>query len=290
MTPLIIGEVLFDEFPDGQSVLGGAPFNVAWNLQGLGEKPLFVSAVGNDQLGKLVRERMDSWELRTEGLQVEDGLPTGRVKVSENENGPAYEIMDRQAYDHIGRLATTEIDSTEISLIYHGSLAWRNQKTRETIVAYRREFNCPVFVDLNIREPWFDQSWLPELLKNVNWLKLNTDELAKVSGLSAANGSSIRTALDLLKERYGCGNFFVTDGENGAYGLNESGQFDFVATPKVNKVVDTVGAGDAFSAAAIRGLLNDKPQKLILQQAVEFAARICRIRGATISNAETYLG
>ena len=66
--PIIFGEVLFDCFPDGSRVLGGAPFNVAWHLQAFGAEPLFVSRVGNDPMGRKIRDAMLQWGMDTSGL------------------------------------------------------------------------------------------------------------------------------------------------------------------------------------------------------------------------------
>ena len=78
--PLVVfGEVLFDVFPGGEAVLGGAAFNVAWNLQGLGLAPLFVSRVGADELGRRVLDAMASWGMETRGVEVDSSRPTGRV-------------------------------------------------------------------------------------------------------------------------------------------------------------------------------------------------------------------
>ena len=78
-TPLVFGEVLFDHFPDGSRVLGGAPFNVAWHLQGFGLDPLVVTAVGADRTGREAVETMAAWGMSTEGVQVDRTHPTGRV-------------------------------------------------------------------------------------------------------------------------------------------------------------------------------------------------------------------
>ena len=80
--PVIFGEVLFDHFPDGSRVLGGAPFNVAWHLRGFGANPLVISAVGGDSEGREVLERMTSWDLATDGIQTDEEHPTGRVTAS----------------------------------------------------------------------------------------------------------------------------------------------------------------------------------------------------------------
>ena len=80
MRPLVFGEVLFDRFPDGSELLGGAPFNVAWNLHGLGLRPLLIGAVGDDDLGRRVLAAMDSWGMGRSGVQVVAGRETGIVK------------------------------------------------------------------------------------------------------------------------------------------------------------------------------------------------------------------
>lgn len=77
--PVIIGEVLFDVFPQGESVLGGAPFNVAWHLQGLGLKPMMISAVGDDHHGEQVIQKMEHWGMDVQGMQLDTQI--GRAHV-----------------------------------------------------------------------------------------------------------------------------------------------------------------------------------------------------------------
>jgi len=78
---VIFGEVLFDCFPDGNSVLGGAPFNVAWHLQAFGMSPMMISSVGDDELGNKVKSAMQDWSMRTTGLQLDPVHPTGSVDI-----------------------------------------------------------------------------------------------------------------------------------------------------------------------------------------------------------------
>ncbi len=86
--PVIFGEVLFDRFPDGNSVLGGAPFNVAWHLQAFGARPLLISSVGDDELGAEIRQTMQDWGMDDSGLQTDAAHPTGTVEVSFNAGEP----------------------------------------------------------------------------------------------------------------------------------------------------------------------------------------------------------
>jgi len=97
MRPLIFGEVLFDHFPDGSVVLGGAPFNVAWHLHAFGLKPLMVSRIGHDELGEKVEAAMRSWGMDCSGLQRDPDHPTGTVEVQFDDGEPIYEIVENVA-------------------------------------------------------------------------------------------------------------------------------------------------------------------------------------------------
>ena len=124
--PLIVGEVLFDHFPDGSAVLGGAPFNVAWHLQGFGASPLFVSRVGSDEESAAVQSTMAHWRMRTEALQTDPDRPTGQVEVSLEAGSPSFDILADQAYDRIDwRVASQQVAAQHPALIYHGTLVAR---------------------------------------------------------------------------------------------------------------------------------------------------------------------
>ncbi|WP_438970712.1 PfkB family carbohydrate kinase, partial [Methylophaga sp.] len=120
----IFGEALFDCFPDGQSVLGGAPFNVAWHLQALGNQPKFISRVGNDTLGDTILAEMKNWQMDVGLVQQDLQHPTGRVNITFTDNEPSYDIQTDSAWDFIAdSLVTTPPES---GLFYHGSLAARS--------------------------------------------------------------------------------------------------------------------------------------------------------------------
>ena len=106
----LFGEVLMDQFPDGQQVLDGAPFNMAWHLQAFDQVPCFISRVGNDAIGKSIRQAMTDWGMAVENLQTDSDYPTGTVKVSINKDEPAYEILANQAYDFIAAQQLTPAD------------------------------------------------------------------------------------------------------------------------------------------------------------------------------------
>lgn len=283
--PLVVGEVLFDNFPDGQSILGGAPFNVAWNLQGFGLQPEFVSAIGDDPAGKRIIQRMDQWKMSRTGLQTNE-YPTGEVQVQFNDGQPSYEIVPKRAFDF---LQTPEfpITSNDFALLYLGSLAFRNATSRDAIREMISTTDLPRFVDINIRPPWFEKSWLKTLIGGAKWVKLSDEELASLTELPCHSADEIRVGTQKLRDEYGGDQFFVTCGGRGAYAISDSEVLVSDApTPKPMK--DTVGAGDAFAATTIYGLLSGWDMQRTIRAATRFASRVCGQTGATSEDPSLY--
>ena len=274
----IFGEVLFDHFPDGNRVLGGAPFNVAWHLQAFGQSPRIVSRVGSDAEGAQVRAAMEDWGLATDDLQTDPVRPTGRVAVSFDEGEPSYDIVADCAYDNI-----EPITAAPCQLLYHGSLAARSASSAGALRQLRASGPQTVFVDVNLRTPWWQAGTVHELLLGAHWVKLNSDELALLAG----NATSADPESDFL-QRYALQGLLVTHGARGAELLLANGERLQVAPMANNEVVDTVGAGDAFAAVMLLGLLNDWAMPVVLERAQQFAGALVGRRGATVNDRGFY--
>lgn len=283
--PVIFGEVLFDCFPD-RRVLGGAPFNVAWNLNGLGANPLFVGAVGDDPPGTEVHRILTAWGMDDSGLQTDPVHPTGTVEVSLEGGEPSYEIVADQAYDHVDRQAAlAAIAGRENAILYHGSLALREVRSRETLAALRDTLRGGVFMDVNLRAPWWDRDTVRGLVAEATWVKLNQDEL------DSLGDGEMRTPQDgarTLLSRYGLQAVILTRGSEGAMVIASDGSLVSQPAPPVDGLVDTVGAGDAFSAVALLGIMEGWGWETILERAARFAAQVCTIRGATTEDLSFY--
>lgn len=276
----IFGEVLFDNFPDGKRVLGGAPFNVAWHLQAFGQTPHLISRVGDDPDGERVRSAMRTWGMDCSGLQSDPVHPTGRVDVSFAGGEPIYEIVHPCAYDAI---ATTPAVA-DCRLLYHGSLALRAATSRQTLEQLRAGGPDTVFVDVNLRPPWWHRDDIIDLLRMAHWVKLNTDELSQ---LHPSGDGSTPQATGFLAE-FGLDGLVLTHGARGAEILTAGGEHFEVRPDEDIAVVDTVGAGDAFASVIILGLSNDWPLDLTLQRAQRFASRLVGNRGATVADMAFY--
>ncbi|MFC1493179.1 carbohydrate kinase [candidate division KSB1 bacterium] len=288
--PIIFGEVLFDVLPDGVSILGGAPFNVAWHLKGLGLSPLMISRIGKDSYGDIIISSMKEWGMDTCGIQRDDNKPTGRVTVSFKNGQPSYKILADQAYDHIDETeALSCIERQNSFLLYHGSLSLRFYTTRTVFESLRTSLGVPGFYDLNLRKPWWNISIIKEHLRQNNWIKCNLDELKIISDRSIQTDIDLISAAIQVIDKYDMELLIVTRGEEGASVFNRENEGISVHS-KINEkdIVDTVGAGDAFSSVYILGLIEDWPHTDILERAVDFASRICKIKGATIADHELY--
>ncbi len=275
--PVIFGEVLFDCFEE-EITLGGAPFNVAWHLQGFGLNPLFISRVGKDELGDRVLASMQRWGMDASGLQRDTDRPTGRVEVKVEAGQPCYDILPDQAYDFIDHRAVNIVrEHGNLAQLYHGTLALRNEVSDATLRAIRDTSQLPVLVDVNLRPPWWDLSKIGEVLPGTACIKLNEDELRLLDRRFPESDSPTRAAQ--FKEAHDAGVVLVTQGEDGALAVTPNGLCSTGAHP-VDKLVDTVGAGDAFSAVAIAGILKRWPWETTLDRAAAFAAWVCGYQGA----------
>lgn len=271
----IFGEVLFDHFPDGKCVLGGAPFNVAWHLQAFGQAPRFISRVGDDKEGRTIKQAMTNWGMRTDTLQIDSSLSTGRVSVNIINDEPSYDIVNPCAYDAI------EADHIKLDcqLFYHGSLALREATSRQTAKLLMVKKPEIVFVDVNLRPPWWKKKQVLDMVSSADWVKLNSDELNLLH--SSTDGTSFLADYKLK-------GLVLTHGAKGAEVITADGEKINIQPVKSISVVDTVGAGDAFAAIIILGLSKDWPLEITVRRAQEFASELVGQRGATVNNTAFY--
>ena len=279
---LVFGEVLFDCFPDGSTVLGGAPFNVAWNLQGLGAEPIFVSRVGDDALGEQIRTAMEGWKMETAGLQTDPKRPTGKVEIRFEDGEPAYEIVADCAYDFVEAEALS-LDFSACSLAVHGTLALRGAKSRGSFATIMKNARLPSFYDVNLRDPWWERETVLEYLKRTEIVKLNEDELLR---LVPQAGSLSERALQLLA--LGPKTVCLTRGEKGAAVYGRGACLAEVEPRQEIEVVDTVGAGDAFASVFILGRVHEWELQTTMQRAQDFAGAVVGRRGATLKDENFY--
>jgi fructokinase len=287
-TVVLFGEVLADIFPD-RTVLGGAPFNVARHLKAFGLNPVIITRLGNDTLRDEVLSIMAKNGMETLGIQLDKSYPTGRVKVHLHEAGHDFEILPLQAYDFIHpAVARMALLAANPALIYFGTLAQRCPVSERALKTLLRSTDAAKFLDINLRAPWYDKATMLHSLQNTDILKLNNEELEILAEKLELSGSPQNLAKELIK-RFCLEQVIITCGAAGAWQMNRQGKVvEIGADNQAGKLMDTVGAGDAFAAVSILGSLRNWRMARTLERAHAFAGAICEIRGAIPDQTDFY--
>lgn len=273
-----IGEILFDVYPESKK-LGGAPFNFIYHIIKLTGAGNFISRVGNDDLGKEIKNLLAERNVSSEYIQTDCEHKTGITKIKLNENKvPEFIIKNNRAYDFIENTNRIEkLLSVQTDCLYFGTLAQRCKKSRETtqkLFGKKTRYFC----DLNIRQKYYSKETIEMSLDAADVLKLNEDELKLVNNLILHENYDLRnTAIKILK-KFNLDLICVTRGNKGAILFKENEENS--VNIKNNHVVDTVGAGDAYAAMLCIGYLNKWKIEKINRIASEFASEIVMVAGA----------
>ncbi|MDI1309860.1 MAG: carbohydrate kinase [Methylotenera sp.] len=283
----VFGEILADVYPE-YSLLGGAPFNVARHLHAFGLNPFLISRIGTDSLANDVLSEMEIRGLETSGIQRDLRSPTGQVKVTLNNGIPEYEILAHQAYDFIDYVPE-EGTSKKSEIIYFGSLAQRCPQSSTALDdLLARNESAKKFLDLNLRQPWYNEHTINQSLQQANIVKLNEEELEEVCQMFGLQSADLHLMGKNLVSHFKVEHLLITSGENGSWSiLNHELQL----TPPYKTLLsarDTVGAGDAFSAVIILGYMNHWDMQLTQARANQFASAICEIQGAVPESLDFY--
>jgi fructokinase len=276
-----VGEVLWDVFPDGEH-FGGAPANVAVHAAGLGANALMISAVGEDARGAGALAQLAGFGVDTSAVARLAGHHTGVVRVSVDSAGvPSYHIAAGSAWDHIPWSAAVEGAARRADAICFGTLAQRSPVSRATIrraVGATRETAWRLF-DVNLRQTFYDADVIVQSLELANVLKLNDEELPTVARLCGLASAAPVDQLRALCERFALRLAVMTQGPRGSV-LVSAGAVWHSAAPQT-AVVDTVGAGDAFTATLLVGMLGGASLAAVSGRANAIAAYVCSQPGAT---------
>lgn len=275
-----IGEILWDMLPSGKQ-LGGAPANFTYFAKALGAEAYMASRVGDDRLGREILIKLDKLGCSRKYIAVDQSHPTGMVEVRLDKDGkPAYEIKRNVAWDFIEFSSGLRSLAEKTEAVCFGTLAQRSAVTCGTIrefIAAMPPSSLKVF-DINLRQSFYNRKIIEQLLKLSNVFKLNDEELLIVSDLLSIPGSEAQVVRSLML-KYKLSVIAVTKGAKGAVLYCPEGAYP-VKGKKI-RVADTVGAGDAFTAGLVTGLLNGLKMETISDLANRLAVYVCRQPGAT---------
>lgn len=289
---ILVGEALMDVFPDGSRVPGGAPLNVACHLAALGLDPLLVTRVGEDADGEGLVAWLCRRGLEVIGVQRDAALPTGEAGVRDGGGPAGFEIPYPRAFDRID-LETVRAGTagTHPAAIYFGTLAQRDPVSREAIRWLLVNIQGVRFCDVNLRDPWTEPEIVRDSLLGADVAKLNEDELPRCVALLNGRAVSGHGAAVRLARKAELRSLVVTAGDRGARRVEHrdgATMESWVAASRPRPIVDTVGAGDGFSAVLLLGLLHGWNAGKTLERAAELAGALCTIRGAVPLDAGFY--
>lgn len=274
-----IGELLWDLLPDGRQI-GGAPFNFAYHSNQLGSETFLFSAVGTDLLGKEIILKAKQLGVNLDFIQVNSG-PTSCVDIElDGQNNPSYIINENVAWDYL-LWDNNIMDSLDhLDAVCFGSLAQRNPISAKTINTFLNNLkpDCIKVLDINLRQNYYSEEVILRSLKVANVLKMNSTELEVLTSLFNLKGD-ILTRLYQLQDLFRLDFIACTLGKKGSY-LIDNINNSYITSPDI-QVVDTVGAGDAFTATLVNGMLNKMPLKDIHSNATKMAAFVCTQSGST---------
>src|SRR5688572_11670784 len=258
--PLIvgIGEVLWDMLPGGKQ-LGGAPANFAYHANALGARGAVVSRVGNDDFGREILVRLRDLGLDAAHVSIDPERPTGTVDVRVDAEGvPEYVIHFPVAWDALVADASALEFLGGAAAVCYGTLASRNEASARAVASFvsaAGRGRCLRVFDINLRQNYYSADLVDDLLTETDVLKLNESELPVVSRLLRLGTVEPADAARLLVDWFDLRLVALTRGPHGsALFARDGGESDHPGA-SVGPVADTVGAGDAFTAALVMGLL-----------------------------------
>lgn len=272
-----IGEILYDLYPD-QKRLGGAPFNFIYHIWKILGKANFISSVGNDENGVEILNHLNTIGFPSEYIFIDKIHPTGTVLVTLDKNKtPHFKMSGYNSFDYLmlDKKAITLIEE-ETDLLYFGTFGQRDEIARKTIQSTFGK-NIKYFCDLNLRHDFYTKEMIELSLQASNVVKINERELAALQFYFNLS-NEIYPAINQLMNKFNIELVAVTLGKDGA--IISNGNIINHYKAELWKVVDTLGAGDAYSAMLCIGYLYKIDLGKINLLANHFALDICMLQGA----------
>jgi fructokinase len=275
-----VGEVLWDILPSGKQ-MGGAPANFAFHAGALGARSRVVSRVGQDALGAEILQRLQALGLSTADIQIDPSAPTGTVSVELSADGqPRFTIHENVAWDRLALEKAALAAVAEADAVAFGTLGQRQEPARGTIQALLADVRPAAWriLDLNLRQHYFSREVITISLRLSNIVKFNDTELPVLAELLGLRGG-VREQMEQLARLHTQKLVCLTRGAKGSLIYSDGQWADDPGQPVVVK--DTVGAGDAFTAALALAVLAGRPLDAINRRANQVARYVCTREGAT---------
>jgi fructokinase len=281
-TVVAFGEVLWDILPLAM-VLGGAPFNFTYRINALGNTGLMISRLGKDALGEKAFRKIQSLGMPTDLIEWDDNFPTGTVEVSfDAYHNPDYVIIPQVAYDQIGVDENLLNRVSMADCICFGTLSQRSKKSATSLrIILEAAQQAVKFLDINLRKACYSLESITFSLRNSDILKLNQAESEQVAEMLGYGRLTIPDFCARMIENWQLRYCIVTLAEKGAFVRSADGESEYEPGYAVS-LVDSLGAGDAFSAGFVHQILQGKSTLEACFFGNKLGAQVAMQKGATV--------
>ena len=286
LTIVGLGEAVFDVFPD-KEVLGGTSLNVAVQahqlLEPMGGQGVLLSRIGSDALGERLQREFRERNLPLQHVQVDALKPTGQVLVQFIDGAPRYEIVVDTAWDHLQFGEAEAALAPACHAVSFGSMSQRHPVAHEATQAFLTDAKEALKIfDVNLRMDLFTAEVLDEGCRVAGLVKLNDEEIDPVADLLQLPAGESRMRVEALRAQYDLEAVIFTCGKAGTAACTAAGWFEGEpASFPTAENADSVGAGDACTAALLLGRLLGREWQATLDLANRHAAYVASQPSAT---------
>lgn len=271
------GEVLWDVFPN-MKIAGGAPMNVAARLSSFGMPTRVISKIGNDASGRELLKSIQNNNLTGVFIEIDQNYPTGEAKViTDTDNEVIYDIAYPAAWDKIRPNPETDNAVRNADVFIFGSLATRDEVTRDTLFHFLDIAKYKVF-DANVRKPYCNMDMVFSLMQKADFIKMNEEELLYITKALGSEADALEINILFLSEITETEDICITRGHDGAVLLTGEHFYSHPSFPV--EVVDTVGSGDSFLAALLSRFFETDDYERLLEFACAVGAIVSTKKGA----------
>lgn len=274
-----LGEILWDVLEDSEEI-GGAPVNFAYHAGALGAEAIAVSTIGSDERGRRAVIELEKRGLNLEAVSTKHSYPTGYVEASVDSNGIAsYTFPEDTAWDHLTLNPMALSLAPLVDAVCFGTLAQRSEASRSAINVFLDATPKALKIfDMNLRQDFYTEEIIRRSLERADIVKLNDDEIEIISPMFGLEGD-YGEKLSALNEQFDLMLSVLTRGDKGSILLSQDRYVESKGY-KAEPLADTIGAGDAFTAAVVIGLIKEHTLEEISEHANRLAAYVCSHKGA----------